>query len=117
MLEEWGNIIRFDWELRNSKLQSNNEENKVLMAIINNNAELLKSNKLQMKEIRAIREEMNVLRTTVEKFEGIFKDIRQHLVGTPSKKRRTEVTIVNTILIIDNINVPVSPFLSKRFIQ
>jgi hypothetical protein len=118
MLEEWGNIIRFDWELRNSKLQSNNEENKVLMeSIINNNAELLKSNKLQMKEIRAIREEMNVLRTTVEKFEGIFKDIRQHLVGTPSKKRRTEVTIVNTILIIDNINVPVSPFLSKRFIQ
>lgn len=98
MLEEWGNTIRFDWELRNSKLQSNNEENKVLMeSIIINNTELLKSNKQQMKEIRAIRDEMNVLRTTVEKFEGIFKDIRQHLVGTPSKKRKTEVTSISIV--------------------
>ena len=41
MLEEWGNLVRFDCELRNSKLQSNNEENKLLMeSIINNNAEL-----------------------------------------------------------------------------
>jgi hypothetical protein len=87
-------------------------------SVINNNAELSKSNKQQMKEIRAIREEMNVLRTTVEKFEGIFKDIRHHLVGSPSKKRKTEVTsisishIANIILIIDIINVSVSPFLS-----
>lgn len=109
MLEEWGNTIRFDWELRNSKLQSNNEENKILMeSIINNNAELLKSNKQQMKEITAIREEMSVLRTTVEKFEGIFKDIRQHLVGSPSKKRKTEVVSfssfhIDIIIIHDNI--------------
>jgi hypothetical protein len=96
MLEEWGSSIRFDWELRNMKLQSNNEENKVLMeSIINNNAELQKSNKQQLKEIKAIREEMIELRTTLDKFEGIFKDIRQVLVGTPSKKRKTEVMYIS----------------------
>lgn len=103
MLEEWGNTIRFDWKMRNSKLPSNNEESKLLMeSIINNNSELVKSNKQQMTEIKAIREELNVLRTTVEKFEGIFKDIRQHLVGTPSKKRKTEVTSIS-ISHTDNI--------------
>jgi hypothetical protein len=56
MLEEWGNNVRFDWKLRNSKLQSNSEENKILMeSIINNNAELLKSSRQQTKEIKAIR--------------------------------------------------------------
>jgi septal ring factor EnvC (AmiA/AmiB activator) len=81
---------------RNMKLQSNNEENKVLMeSIINNNAELQKSNKQQLKEIKAIREEMIELRTTLDKFEGIFKDIRQVLVGTPSKKRKTEVMYIS----------------------
>ena len=45
MLEEWGDIIRFDWLLRNKKLQSNNDENRALMeAIVNNNIELQKSN-------------------------------------------------------------------------
>ena len=106
MLEEWGNTVRFDWELRNLKLQSNNEENKVLMeSIINNNAELQKCNRQQLTEIKAIREEMSELRTTVEKFEGISKDIRQLLVGTLSKKRKMEVTSMSFIaLLLDNID-------------
>ena len=93
MLEEWGDIIRFDWLLRNKKLQSNNDENRALMeAIVNNNIELQKSNIQQMREIKVIRLEINMLRNTVDKFEGLFKDIRQHLGGTPSKKRKVEVT-------------------------
>ena len=54
--EEWEDIIRFDWQLRNTKLQSNNDENRALMdAIINNNTELQKSNIQQMREIKIIR--------------------------------------------------------------
>ena len=38
MLKDWGDIIRFDWQLRGTKLQSNNDESRELMeAIINNN--------------------------------------------------------------------------------
>ena len=93
VLEEWGDIIRFDWQLRNAKLQPNNDENRALMdAIINNNIELQKSNIQQMREIKIIRQEINTLRNTVDKFEGLFKDIRQHLGGTPSKKRKIEVS-------------------------
>lgn len=93
MLEEWGDVIRFDWQMRNKKLQSNSDENRALMdELIKNNMELQKSNIQQMKEIKMIRQEMNTMKNTVDKFEGIFKDIRQHLGGTPSKKRKTEVT-------------------------
>jgi hypothetical protein len=92
MLEEWGYTVRFDWEWGNMKLQSNNEENEFLMeSIINDYAGLQKSNEQELKKIKAIREEMSELRTTFDKFEGIFRDIRQVLVGTESKKRKTEV--------------------------
>jgi hypothetical protein len=45
-----------------------------------------------MREIKIIRQEITTLRNTVDKFEGLFKDIRQHLGGTPSKKRKVEVS-------------------------
>jgi hypothetical protein len=94
MLGDWGECIRVDWELRNSKLQSNTEENRVLMeSIIKNNAELQMSNILQMKEIKMMRQDIKVLRSTIENFEGLFKDIRQHLGGTPSKKRKLDEVI------------------------
>ena len=94
MLGEWGECIRVDWSLRNTKLQSNNEENRVLMeSIIKNNAELQMSNNQQMKEIKLMRQDIKMLRSTVENFEGLFKDIRQHLGATPSKKRKVEEVI------------------------
>jgi hypothetical protein len=100
MLCEWGECIRVDWDLRNSKLQSNSDENRVLMeSIIKNNAELQLSNNQQMKEIKSMRQDMKMLRSTIENFEGLFKDIRQHLSGTPSKKRKVEEVILTELIV------------------
>ena len=100
MLCEWGDCIRVDWDLRNSKLQSNSDENRVLMeSIIKNNAELQLSNNQQMKEIKSMRQDMKMLRSTIEIFEGLFKDIRQHLSGTPSKKRKVEEVILTELIV------------------
>lgn len=76
-----------DWDLRDSKLQPNSDENRVLMeSIIKNNAELQLSNNQQMKEIKSMRQDMKMLRSTIKNFEGLFKGIRQHLSGTSSRK-------------------------------
>ena len=92
MLSEWGEIIRSDWVLRNNKAQTNSVENKSLMdEIVKNNEQIKKTNFEQSNELKIIKEELRELKTTVDRFEGIFKDIRQHLVGSPSKKRKSNV--------------------------
>jgi hypothetical protein len=93
MLLEWGELIRVDWVFRNAKAQSNNVENKALMEeIIKNNEQLKKSNIEQTLELKVIKEEIRDLKSTIDRFEGIFRDIRQHMVGTPSKKRKSDVS-------------------------
>ena len=46
-----------------------------------------------------MRQDMKMLRSTIENFEGLFKDIRQHLSGTPSKKRKVEEVILTELIV------------------
>ena len=94
LLEDWGETIKTDWILRNTKSQSNNEENRLLMeTMISSNDRLMKFNSKLLVEMNTIKEDMRQMKRSNDECEGILRDIRQHLVGSPTKKRKLEVCL------------------------
>ena len=92
VLEEWGSRMKNDWLMRNAKPSTNNAENKNLMdIIIAQNDAYNKSSLRQEQKLSQMYEEVKYLTKAIEKYEGIFKDIRQQIEDTPSKRKRVEV--------------------------
>lgn len=92
LLEEWGETIKTDWIMRNTKSLSNNEENQVLIeTLINSNEKLMKLNSKVLAEMTALKEDVRQLKRLNDQYEGMLKDIRQHIIGSPTKKRKQEV--------------------------
>lgn len=92
VLEEWGSRIKGDWLMRNAKPSMNNADSRNLMDIIiaQNDA----NNKISLRQeqkLAQMYEEVKYLRKAVEKYEGMFRDIRQQIEDTPSKRKRVEV--------------------------
>ena len=92
VLEEWGGILKTDWRIRNTKVSSNNEENRALMeTLIAQNDINAKSHARQETKIAVVVEEVKRLSRSVEKYEGILKDILHQSLASPQKKRKAEV--------------------------
>ena len=92
VLEEWGEILKLDWRIRNTIPSSNNEENRALMEILIAQNDLnAKSHARQETKIAIAVEEVQRLRKTVENYEGMLKDILQQSLTSPQKKRKAEV--------------------------
>lgn len=92
LLEEWGETIKTDWIMRNTKSLSNNEENQVLIeTLINSNEKLIKLNSKVLAEMTTLKEDVRQLKRSNDQYEGMLKDIRQHIIGSPTKKRKQEV--------------------------
>ena len=92
LLEEWGETIKTDWIMRNTKSLSNNEENQVLIeTLINSNEKLIKSNSKVLVEMTTLKEDVRQLKRSNDQYEGMLKDIRQHIIGSPTEKRKQEV--------------------------
>lgn len=92
LLEEWGETIKTDWIMRNTKSLSNNEENQVLIeTLINSNEKLIKLNSKVLAEMTTLKEDVRQLNRSNDQYEGMLKDIRQHIIGSPTKKRKQEV--------------------------
>lgn len=92
LLEDWGEIIRTDWVLRNTKSMSNNEENRVLIeTLISSNERLMKINSKILSEMSLIKEDIRQMKKSNDQHEGMFQDIRQHIGGSPTKKRKQEI--------------------------
>lgn len=92
LLEEWGETIKTDWIMRNTKSLSNNEENRVLIeTLINSNEKLMKLNSKVLAEMTTLKEDVRQLKRLNDQCEGMLKDIRQHIIGSPTKKRKQEV--------------------------
>lgn len=87
LLEEWGETIKTDWIMRNTKSLSNNEENQVLIeTLINSNEKLIKSNSKVLAEMTTVKEDVRQLKRSNDQYEGMLKDIQQHIIGSPTKK-------------------------------
>lgn len=92
LLEEWGEIIKTDWIMRNTKSLSNNEENQVLIeTLISSNEKLIKLNSKVLAEMTTLKEDVRQLKRSNDQYEGMLKDIRQHIIGSPTRKRKQEV--------------------------
>jgi hypothetical protein len=92
LLEEWGETIKTDWIMRNTKSLSNNEENQVLIeTLISSNDKLIKLNSKVLAEMITLKEDVRQLKRSNDQYEGMLKDIRQHIIGSPTKKRKPEV--------------------------
>ena len=92
LLEEWGEIIKTDWIVRNTKSLSNNEENQVLIeTLISSNEKLIKLNSKVLAEMTTLKEDVRQLKRSNDQYEGMLKDIRQHIIGSPTRKRKQEV--------------------------
>ena len=92
LLEEWGETIKTDWIMRNTKSLSNNEENQVLIeTLINSNEKLIKLNSKVLAEMTTLKEDVRQLKRSNDQYEGMLKDIRQHIIGSPTRKRKQEV--------------------------
>ena len=75
--------------MRNAKPSTNNAENKNLMdIIIAQNDAYNKSSLRQEQKLSQMYEEVKYLTKAIEKYEGMFKDIRQQIEDTPSKRKR-----------------------------
>lgn len=91
-LEEWGRVLKSDWRIRNTKPSMNNNEISALMGILVAQNEMnAKAHARQELKIAIAIEEVQDLRKTVERYEGMLKDIIQQSVETPNKKRKAEV--------------------------
>ena len=88
VLEEWGRILKLDWRSRNTKPTSNNSENRALMEmIIAQNEMHVKAYMRQELKLATAIDEIQLLRTTVGRYEGMLKDIMQYSQETPQKRR------------------------------
>ena len=92
LLEEWGETIKTDWIMRNTKSLSNNEENQVLIeTLINSNEKLIKLNSKVLAEMTTLKEDVRQLKRSNDQYEGMLKGIRQHIIESPTRKRKQEV--------------------------
>ena len=92
LLEEWGETIKTDWIMRNTKSLSNNEENQVLIeTLINSNEKLIKLNSKVLAEMTTVKEDVRQLKRSNDQYEGMLKGIRQHIIESPTRKRKQEV--------------------------
>lgn len=96
VLKEWGVILKSDWQIRNTKPSTNNAENRALMDIIIAQNELhAKAYMRQELKIGTAIDEIQHLRKTLESYEGMLRDIRQHSQESPHRRRKAEVQYYN----------------------
>ena len=80
VLEEWGSRIKNDWLMRNAKVSMNCAESRRLMdIIIAQNDSCNKTSFRQEQKLAQMHEELKYLRKANERYEGMFKDIRQQI--------------------------------------
>lgn len=92
VLDEWGARIKNDWSTQNARPLSNNVENRSLMEIlIAQNDSYNKVALRQEQKLTQMYDEVKSLRKSVEKYEGMFRDIQQQIQETPSKRKKEEV--------------------------
>jgi hypothetical protein len=80
VLEEWGSRSRNDWLMRNVKPSMDNADNKNSMdVIIAQNDGNDRSSLRQEQKLAHMYGEVKHLRKSVEKYEGMFEEIRQQI--------------------------------------
>ena len=91
VLEEWGGILKSDWRIRNTKASSNSSENRALMEIIiaQNEAHVKAYMRQELMITTAVNELQN-LKKTVGRYEGMMKDLLQYSQESPQKRKKTE---------------------------